>query len=181
MQDHELHVCGRIGMKNGLLCATLGVLAATLLITPWGAIEIALGSEARFLFGLFIALGALYMASAYFGRVAGKFVCRTGNKMTTNLGVGVSLALGSLAISVLAGSISLLLMDNLGQSRDSSGLLTIIVGPLFWVFVFGGAPAVLLGVLYGILVGTQLAKLHPATEAEQPLAADAPARGPHEC
>jgi hypothetical protein len=166
MQGHALHTCGQIGRKNGVLCAGLGVLAAGLLLTPWGAIDLVINSDRRFQLGLFIGLGALYLAASYFGGIAGRFLCKR-NNLITNVIVGVSLAFGSVAISVLTSTVSLVLMNKLGESTDSTDLLTSLVGPLFWVFLFGGGPAIVLGVFYGILVRTQLAKMSAVTVAEQ--------------
>jgi hypothetical protein len=163
MQDHEVHLCGSVGIKAGLLCATLGLLSAILLMTPRGTIEIVLKSEASFQFGLFVGLIALYVVAASGGKIAGRFACLKGNRIITNICVGVSLALCSLSVSVLAGSFVSFLVGKLGHAQDSSDLFLVIVGPLFWTLIFGGGPAMVLGMLYGILVGRGLTKLYPAT------------------
>lgn len=167
MQDHEVHLCGSVGMKNGLLCATLSVLSAVLLMTPRGTIEIVLKSEASFQFGLFVGLSAMYVVAACGGKIAGRFICLKRNRIITHICVGVGLALGSLSVSVLAGSFVSFVVGKLGHAQDSSDLFLVIVGPLFWVLIFGGGPAIVLGMLYGILVGRRLAKLSPATDDEQ--------------
>jgi hypothetical protein len=173
VQSHELHTCGKIGRKNSILCATLGVLVACLLLIPLGAIGIAVNGDSTFKLILFIGLGSLYLAASSLGKIAGRFLCKTSNLMPSVI-IGVGLALGCLAISVLTGSLSLVIVNMISRSPDSTHLVTYLVVPLFVVFVYGGVPAVLLGVLYGVLVRKQLAKVRAQTEAEQALGADSP-------
>ena len=173
MQSHELHTCGKIGRKNSILCATLGVLAAFLLLIPLGAIGIAVNGDITFKLILFISLGALYLAASFLGTMAGRFLCKRSNQML-NVIVGVGLALGCLAISVLTDSLSVVVVNIISGSPDSNDLVTYLVVPFVVVLVYGAVPAVVLGVLYGVLVGTNLAKVRAQTEAEQALGADSP-------
>ena len=173
MQCHELHTCGKIGRKNSILCATLGVLAAFLLLIPLGAIGLAVNGDSTFKLILFISLGALYLAAASLGKMAGRFLCKKSNLMPSVI-IGVGLALGCLAISVLTGSLSLVVANIIRGSPYSTDLVTYLVVPLVVVFIYGGVPAVAIGVLYGVLVGKQLAMIRSQTEAEHALGADSP-------
>jgi hypothetical protein len=171
MQTHEFHTCGKIGTKNSVLCATLGVLAACLILTAWGAIAgIAVNSDGLFKVIVFISLVALYLAASCLGKLAGRFLCKRSSQML-NVIIGVGLALSCVAISVLTGSLSLVVVNMIVGSPDSTDLATYLVVPLLVVLIYGGAPAVILGVLYGVLVGTQLTKMRAQAEAEQVLGA----------
>ncbi len=173
VQSHALHTCGKIGRKISILCATLGVLAACLLLIPLGAIGLAVNGDSTFKLILFISLGSLYLAASSLGQVAGRFLCKTSSLMVSLI-IGAGLALGCLVISVLTGSVSLMVVNMISGSPDATDLVTYLVVPLVVVFIYGGVPAVLLGVLYGVLVGKQLAKARAQTEAEQTLGADSP-------
>lgn len=173
MQSHQVHTCGKIGRKNSILCATLGVVAAFLLLIPLGAIGIAVNGDRAFKLILLICLGALYLAASSLGKMAGRFLCNRSSQML-NVIIGVGLALACLAISVLTGSLSVVVVNMIGGSPDSNDLVTYLVVPLFIVFVYGGVPAVVLGVIYGVLVTTQLAKMRAQSEAEHALGADSP-------
>lgn len=169
MQSHDLHTCEKIGRNKSILCATLGVVAAFLLLIPLGAIGLAINGDSTFNLILFTSLAALYLAASSLGKVAGRFLCKTSEPMPIVL-VGVGLALSCLVISVLTGSFSLVLVGIIRGASDSTDLVTYVIVPLVGVLLWGGVPAAGLGVLYGVLVRKQLARIRAQTEAEEALA-----------
>jgi hypothetical protein len=139
-------------------------LAAFLLLIPLGAIGVAVNGDSTFRLILLIGLVALYLAASFLGTMAGRFLCKTSNQML-NVLVGVGLAFGCLAISVLTGSLSIVVVNVVSGSPDSNDLVTYLVVPFVVVLVYGAVPAVVLGALYGVLVGTSLAKMRAQPDA----------------
>ena len=166
MQDLELHRCVEIGRKNSLICATLGVVAACLLLIPLGATGIALTSNSSFKLILLISLGALFLAASSLGKMGGRFLCKT-RSLILSVIIGVGVALGSLAISVLSGSLSVVVGNMIIGSADSTDLVTYLVVPLLVMLIYGGVPSIALGILYCVLVRKQLARIRACPEMEE--------------
>jgi len=143
------------------------------MLIPMGAIGLAVNGESTWKLILFISLGSLYLTALSLGKIAGRILCKTSTLLPCVF-IGVGLALGSLAISVLTGSLTLMAVNIISGSPDSNDLVTYLLVPLFVVLIYGGGPAALLGILYGVLVRKQLAQMHTQTEADQALAADSP-------
>lgn len=158
MDNHESHACGRIGSRNGILCAALGVLVIGLIFRPSGLVDLIKDAEPGFTLALGLALLSLFVSAALLGRVAGRVICSGDNQMHVNLAVGIALALTTIVISVLIGTTSGVLMSG---GNESTNLPTVFLGLMFWTLLFGGIPAAGLGVLYGVLVGKQLSKTKP--------------------
>ena len=164
MTDHDVHGCGRAGAWMGVLCAAVGVLAAGLMVWALG-IGWAIGLP-MLPIEVVIALTALFIGASYFGKKAGVFLCKRGNRLSTNVLIGIALAFGSIAIAVWAGTIVGILHEL--PRHDFLGVGTMFVGLLFgWLFflvvilMYGGIPAALLGVTYGSLMRRQLRKVRP--------------------
>ena len=99
--------CEDIALKQSLVCATFGLLAALALIAwMFGSADVgaALALPPRMLDSILIAVIALYAAGAYLGRVAGDLIYRDGLQGPRIWVIGIGLAWSCLLISVLAGS-----------------------------------------------------------------------------
>jgi hypothetical protein len=154
MYDDEGHGCGSVGRWVGVLCAALGVVTAFLMISLMGLGWFFKGFTSP---PIQIGLIALFIAAGLLGTKAGVVLCNKGNDLATNVLVGIGLAFASITIAVVAGSISVILM---GPSNIQGWeFLWILVVTLLVMLMYGGIPAVLLGVLYGVLVRDRLRKL----------------------
>lgn len=76
-----------------------------------------------------------------------------------NVAIGVALALGSITVEVLVWTFVYIVMRGSGQVLEGWKLVYAWFAPLAIIMMFGGIPAVGLGVLYGYLVRKRLAKL----------------------
>ncbi|HEU4769220.1 MAG TPA: hypothetical protein VFS77_17765 [Pyrinomonadaceae bacterium] len=157
--DHSAHGCGRIGRRTGLLCAFLGVVAAFLLLVSFGVRfddnPVTWFINPTITPGLF----ALFIGSAYFGKKAGMFLCRKGNRSGWNVLIGIALAFGSITIAVTAGVYLMVVLRLFGDKLPPFDVLTLWFSLLAYFYLIGGIPAIGLGALYGFLVKKQLAKL----------------------
>jgi hypothetical protein len=157
MQELRRDVCVRVGMRWSLLFAALGVLAAFLLLVLLGAQVLAFGPAPEFLSGLVVGLATLCLSAGLLGRLAGRIVYSSGNNILVNLLIGVALALGCLILTASAGTLVGVLMVVYKQPsfarsnplKDAGGLSLLIL-------FYGGAPAALLGFLYGVVVKVTL-------------------------
>ena len=157
--DHSAHGCGRIGRRTGVLCSFLGVVAAYLTL-------VALGmrfddNPVTWFINSTVTPGliALFIGSAYFGKKAGMFLCRKGNRSGWNVLIGIALAFGSITIAVTAGVYVLVILRVWGEKLRTLELLTTWLTAVAAFYLTGGVPAIGLGALYGFLVKKQLAKL----------------------
>jgi hypothetical protein len=159
METYPDHGCGRIGRRTGLFCGALGVLAAyfMLKITGYWESPMTVGQKPAMIFGVFV----LFLASGYFGTKAGIFLCWRENKVGLDILIGLALAFGSNAISVLAGSVFYIFVHDPNTIIEVNRIPGIVFGNVILVSIVGGLPAAFLGVLYGLLVGLQLEKLDP--------------------
>ena len=161
MTDHHRHGCGRVGSWISVLCAALGVLTAYLMIGPlaldWLINIFHLPIE------VIVGVVALFVAAALLGRKAGTFLCERRNDLPMNVLIGIGLAFSSIAVAVWSATLVGVLRElpNISQSPHPLGILYIIFLPLLVICIYGGIPAVLLGILYGFLVRHQLWKLRP--------------------
>ena len=90
--------------------------------------------------------------AALLGRLAGRLVYLSGNSIVVNLVVGMALAVGCLLMTVIAGSVvGVLMAVSKRPSFAKSNPLEGIGAILFEMMFFGSAPAVLLGLLFGVL------------------------------
>jgi hypothetical protein len=153
MQELTRDVCARVGMRWSLLFAALGVLAAFLLLLLLGVQVLV----ARPVPGTVVGLAMLGLSAALLGRLAGRIVDLSGNNILLNLVIGVALALGCVIISATAGSVvGVLLVVSKQPSFARSNPREVIGAFLFEIMFFGSGPAVLLGLLYGVLVKVTL-------------------------
>lgn len=155
IEDDVVHGCGRIGRRTGVFCAFLGVVAAILMIEYFGAQWNGLSIVHALWF--LVVMAPLFIAAAYFGTKAGKFLCRKGNRMGLNAAIGVALAFGSITIEVLTWTFVYVVMRGSGEVLYGQALFYAWFAPLALIFMFGGIPAAGLGVLYGFLVRRRLA------------------------
>ena len=155
MKEHDDHGCGSVGRRTGLLCSGIGVAIAVLILKgmdPRGNLRLLdLG------FATMIGVVALFVATAFFGTKAGVFLCKRGNRRGLNVAIGLALAFGSIAAGVWTG-----VLAGLVTEVDRIPFLFDFVLGMFSVLglflLFGGIPAIVLGVFYGLLVTWQLSR-----------------------
>jgi len=157
IEDHVVHGCGRIGRRTGVFCAFLGVVTAFGMLEFFGTSWYGLSVWHILRFLLFLA--PLFLAAAFLGTKAGKFLCRKGNKPGLNAGIGIAVALGSITVEVLTWTFVYIVTRGAGEVLTGWDLLYAWLAPMAIIMMFGGIPAVGLGVLYGVLVGKRLANL----------------------
>lgn len=162
MLNDEEHGCGSIGRWVALLCATLGVAAASLMLGVMGIGKILLsdGVPKEIAVGIVV----LFIAAAILGKKAGMYLCDKTSATGRNVLVGLGVAFGSIAIAVLAGTFVGFLgeADHILRAENFSAV-NFVYGfffPLLLVLWFGGFPAILLGIFYGLMVRNRLRKLN---------------------
>jgi len=144
-------------MRWSLLFAALGVLAAFLLLVVLGAQVLVIGPLPELRIGIVVGLGTLGLSASLLGRLAGRIVYLSGNNILLNLLIGVALALFCVIISATAGSVvGVLLVVAKQPSFARSNPLKDAGGLSLLILFYGGAPAALLGFLYGVLVKVTL-------------------------
>ena len=157
MQELTRDVCVRVGMRWSLLFAALGVLAAFLILVLLGVQVLVTGPLSELPIGIVVGLGTLGLSAALLGRLAGRIVYLSGNNILLNLVIGVALALGCVIIPAIAGTVvGVLIAEAKQPSFARSNPLEVIGAFLFEIMFFGSGPAVLLGLLYGVLVKVTL-------------------------
>jgi hypothetical protein len=172
MEEKHEQQCASIGMKVSLLCVTLAFILPLAYLITISYIEgkgipyltnlggysgkdtwLALG-------GAIIILGTLYTCAVFFGRGAGKRIC----EMKLNVGgaifVGIGLAFCCLAAVAVTAELTVFLTKLFdaggGAQRPTAesgfGILILMI------MLFGALPALLLGVVYGIVARWRLNK-----------------------
>jgi hypothetical protein len=152
MTDHDVHGCARIGSRIGVLCAGLGIAVAVVMLKMMGMDD--LFAPRVFLGPIGLGVLVLFVSAAVLGRKAGVFMCKHGNRTLIDAAGGLVVAFGSIAMAVFAGSVS-----SLVAVRSLKDVATVLLVPQIVVGMFGGIPAIVLGVLYGFLVRWRLLKL----------------------
>jgi len=157
MQELTRDVCARVGMRWSLVFAALGVLAAFLLLVLLKIQALITEPAPESLSGIVVGLATLCLSAALLGRLAGWIVYLSGNNIAVNLVIGMVLALVCLIISALAGCVVgvFLAVSKQPLFVRSTPLEDIGVLSLLILF-YGGAPAALFGLLYGVLVKVTL-------------------------
>ena len=157
MRELTRDVCVRVGMRWSLLFAALGVLAALLLVVGLKIQALLTDPAPEFQTALVVGLATLCLSAALLGRLGGGIVYRSGNKLWANLVVGVMLALACVIISASAGAlVGVLLVVSKQPAFVRSNWLKDAGGLSLLILFFGFGPAVLLGLLYGVLVKVTL-------------------------
>lgn len=160
LNDHD-HGCGSVGRWISVLCAALGVVTAILMIRAmnigWYVPGYPIPKE------IAVGLVVLFIAAAFLGEKAGVRLCGRSHDVPLNVLVGQGVAFGSIAIAVMAGTL-VGVVSAAGEILSSPGftpigVVLLLFGPLFLVLMFGGIPAVLLGLLYGFVVRNRLRDL----------------------
>jgi hypothetical protein len=162
MLDYHEHGCGSVGRWIGVLCATLGVATAGLMVyainLDWYIHPFNPPKE------VLVGLVVLFLASAYLGEKGGMRLCGKDYDLPLNVVVGLGVAFGSISIAVISGTL-VGVLSNLGELLRSPAFnpLNVVLGfffSLLLVLLFGGLPAALLGVLYGFLARNRLRSLN---------------------
>jgi hypothetical protein len=169
MQELTRDVCARVGMRWSLVFAGLGVLAAFLLLVLLKIQALITEPVPESLSGIVVGLATLCLSAAILGRLAGRIVYHGRNNLAVNLVIGVVLALVCFIISVVAGCVvGVFLVVSKQPSFVRSTPFEDIGGLSLLILFYGGAPATLLGLLYGGLVKVTLdRKLKRATRELQ--------------
>ena len=154
--------CKDVALKQSLVFATYGLLAALLLTVLLFGFDGVRGlfSKLQSSISIIVAIVALYAATAILGIIAGNLICRIGRRQDFMIWIiGIGLAWGALFVSVVAGS-SVLFFSEMGNSPNmSEAFEDYLAKPVFWVMLFGGIPALVLGLLYGAQVKKLMARV----------------------
>ena len=169
MEERQEQQCASIGMKMSLLCATLGAIApATIMLHEFfqylpGGVSARMNpayTQVKWpiLIGIIVTLSGLYLAAAFLGRAAGKNICRRRRGIGGAILVGIGLALCCLFVGLIALSLFLLAA---APGKDNVEFIEGLVSVYVFVgvsFMVGAVPAILLGILYGVLARWRLTK-----------------------
>jgi hypothetical protein len=157
MQELTRDVCARVGMRWSVVFAALGVLAAFLLLVLLKIQALITEPAPESLLGIVVGLAILCLSAVLLGRLAGRIVCLSGNNIVVNLVIGIVLALVCLITSAVAGcAVGVFLVISKQPSFVRSTPLEDIALLSLLILFYGGAPAALLGLLYGVLVKVTL-------------------------
>lgn len=144
-------------MQMGLMCAVLGALTAAaffVLTGGWWFLR-----ESSLSIG--VGLIALFVAAGYMGMETGVYLCWRGNTVGLGIGLGIALAFACIGCSGLAGSVFYILINVPQGTLAMREIPQLLFLPTLGLALFGGIPAVVLGIVYGLLTGMQLEKLQP--------------------
>jgi hypothetical protein len=169
MEEIHEQPCAGIGMKISLLCATLGAMAPAGIMLHEFFQSLPGGDNARLnpahtqvkwsiLPGVIVTLSALYLAAAFLGRAAGKNICRRRRALGGAIFVGTCLALCCLLIGLI---VMTLFVVAISTGKDDVEFIEVVLRVYAVVgvsFMVGAVPAILLGVLYGVLARWRLTK-----------------------
>jgi hypothetical protein len=162
MLDYHEHGCGSIGRFIGFVCAVLGVVTAALMVYAlnlgWSLHPSNPPKE------ILVGLVALFLSAVYLGEKSGVYLCGKHYDLPKNILVGLGVAFGSISIAVLAGML-VAIVSNPGEllANPDFNPFRLVIGfflLLGLILLFGGVPAVVLGVLYGFLVRSRLRDLN---------------------
>lgn len=126
-----------------ILFATIGLLAALLLIFALGALSIISDILPSIIAGII----ALYAAAAFFGNIAGILIYKFRGRIARYL-IGIGLAWICLTMAALAGS-SVEFSKTSGSSYDFESF---IIKPLIWIACGGLIPSILLGLIFAATI-----------------------------
>jgi hypothetical protein len=162
MLDYHEHGCGSVGKWIGVLCAALGVVTAYVMVRAmnigWDLFPSNPPKE------ILVGLVVLFLAAAYLGEKSGRRLCGKDHDLPLNVVVGLGVAFGSITIAVMSGTM-VGVVSNAGEWLSSPDYNPLYLVPgffflLFFILLFGGLPALILGVLYGFLVRSRLRNLN---------------------
>lgn len=141
-------------MKVSLWCATLAIIGPLAFMIPYGTNlrRYAAKDVLITLASIIVILVPFYASAAFLGKAAGENICRERRDLGGAILLGIGVALGSLVVAALAVELAVLLAKIFYSQREAHGFL------LLMILMFGTLPAILLGVLNGILMRWRLAK-----------------------
>ena len=150
MKELRKSQCQRVSIKYSVICATLGMVMALLLVIlmfgAGGVREMAGGYI--FQEPSIVAVTTLYAAALALGLVAGGLVCRIGVSDPRIWLIGIGLAWSCLFLSVCVGSSMNFFTERHNDPGVADAFLDWIIKPVFWVVLLGGLPALALGLFY---------------------------------
>lgn len=141
-------------MKVSLWCATLAIIGPLVFMIPYAANlrRYAVTDVLITLASIVVILVLFYASAAFLGKAAGKNICRERRDLGGAILLGIGVALGSLVVAAVAVELVVLLAKIFYSQNEALGFW------LLMILLFGTLPAILLGILYGILMRWRLAK-----------------------
>jgi hypothetical protein len=153
MEEIHEKQCASLGMKMSVLFATLGVSAPVIIMFAWYLEPSSdpIGRKRLIPLGIIVTLAALYLVAAFMGRDIGKSMCRHRHSYGKAILAGIGLALSCL---VVVGAT----MTSFNAVIEPGASVFSVMVAIFLVVLIGALPAILLGILYGVLVRWLLIK-----------------------
>lgn len=142
----------RASIKASVICALFGLLVAALI---WGILGVGLHEiivNPWFRWPIAVGVIVLFLAAISFGLVAGNLIYRFGLSTYRPAVIGIILAWVCLTISALA-AVSVNFVSEIGSAHAFNDYL---LRPAGGIIVIGLIPALLLGLVYSVLVRSDL-------------------------
>ena len=161
MDQTQEHRCASFGMKMSIVCALIGVAGPAGMFIKEFLQSLPGGPSAHssdspkwsILIATLVTVIAMSVAAAFLGRWAGNMICRRKSGIPGAILIGIGLAVTVMIVGVVLAVLCSIVversLDSVGVA-GAFGVITVIVGAL---------PAMLLGVLYGAVVRSRLAKV----------------------
>ena len=150
-------LCAGVGVRVALLCAALGALVALVMmyvIFSPSEVSEALRAGWPMIAG---GLAGLFLMAGVLGREAGRTISQRKRGYVGAIFIGIGVALCSLALAAFVGSVVGYAIQESGRSAGV-GIIGIILFAGTYVMIYGFLPALLLGVLCGVLLRWRLTK-----------------------
>ena len=146
---------GRMGRKLCPQFAVGGVLLALVMLFGLG-----MGDVLEILpYSIGIGVILFFVAAWNFGPIAARRCARSGRSWLGAAGVGAVTAVACLFTAAVAGSLVLYLFDYSTAHLESAQTRawSYIGKPVVWVFIYGGAPALVVGMAFGAVLRKRVA------------------------
>jgi hypothetical protein len=142
--------CQRVSIKYSVICATLGLAMALLLVMLIFGVSGISEMSGRYIFqdSSIVAIVTLYAAALILGLFAGGLIYRVGVHGPRIWLIGIGLAWSCLFLSVCIGSSMNFLSERYSELSTANAFTDWIIKPVFWVILLGGLPALGLGLFY---------------------------------
>lgn len=150
----------RVSIKYSVISATLGSAMALLLVFQiFGARGMGeMFDSHEYQASTIIALATLYATALTLGSVAGGLIHRVGVHDPRVRIIGVGLAWSCLIFAVIIGSSMNFFSEMHSAPSVADAFMDWIFKPTFWVLLYGGLPALGLGLLYAAGVRKSLGR-----------------------
>ena len=160
MRELRKSQCQHVSIKYSVICATLGLAMALLLVILIFGVVGVREMSGRYIFqeSSIVAVATLYAAALALGLVAGGLVYRIGVRDPRIWLIGIGLAWSCLFLSVFVGSSMNFLTERYNDPSVADAFTDWIIKPVFWVVLLGGLPALGLGLIYAAGVKNALSE-----------------------